>query len=131
MVNKSDVIKELAIYTAFFGEDFIQISPTKSRRAWHYRWDEPSFLAGKTVFAVEPDGECFLYDYSKILTTKVDENNYRDFVNKLGLDFYKLSDFTLTKSKLKEILENNAKAANVAEKIDLQIKKRIEIDTMF
>ena len=129
MICKSDVIKELAIYGAFFSESFTQISATKSCRGWHYRWDENSFLAGKTIFSVEPDGDCILYDYTKVLTTTVTDDNYLDFVNKLGLDFYKLENLSL--SKMKEILENNAKAANVAEKIDRQITKRKEIDTMF
>ena len=85
MILPSDVIRELLKYTAFFQESFVQIGG-KYRRSWRYKDDEPSFLAGKVVFVIEPQidntlPECRLFDYSPILTAKITDENYLDFVN--------------------------------------------------
>ena len=129
----NDVIRELLKYTAFFQESFVQIGG-KYRRSWRYKDDEPSFLAGKVVFVIEPQydntlPECRLFDYSPILTAKITDENYLDFVNSLDLSFKDIKD--LKKSEMIQILANNAMAANKAPKLELLVNKRKDIDTMF
>lgn len=133
MILPSDVIRELLKYTAFFQESFVQIGG-KYRRSWRYKDDEPSFLAGKVVFVIEPQidntlPECRLFDYSPILTAKITDENYLDFVNSLDLSFKDIKD--LKKSEMIQILANNAMAANKAPKLELLVNKRKDIDTMF
>lgn len=133
MILPSDVIRELLKYTAFFQESFVQIGG-KYRRSWRYKDDEPSFLAGKVVFVIEPQidntlPECRLFDYSPILTAKITDENYLDFVNSLDLSFKDIKN--LKKSEMIQILANNAMAANKAPKLELLVNKRKEIDTMF
>ena len=133
MILPNDVIRELLKYTAFFQESFVQIGG-KYRRSWRYKDDEPSFLAGKVVFIIEPQydntlPECRLFDYSPILTAKITDENYLDFVNSLDLSFKDIKD--LKKSEMIQILANNAMAANKAPKLELLVNKRKEIDTMF
>lgn len=133
MILPSDVIRELLKYTAFFQESFVQIGG-KYRRSWRYKDDEPSFLAGKVVFVIEPQydntlPECRLFDYSSILTAKITDENYLDFVNSLDLSFKDIKD--LKKDEMIQILANNAMAANKAPKLELLVNKRKEIDTMF
>lgn len=133
MILPSDVIRELLKYTAFFQESFVQMGG-KYRRSWRYKDDEPSFLAGKVVFVIEPQidntlPECRLFDYSSILTAKITDENYLDFVNSLDLSFKDIKD--LKKDEMVQILANNAMAANKAPKLELLVNKRKEIDTMF
>lgn len=133
MILPNDVIRELLKYTAFFQESFVQIGG-KYRRSWRYKDDEPSFLAGKVVFVIEPQydntlPECRLFDYSPILTAKITDENYLDFVNSLDLSFKDIKD--LKKSEMIQILANNAMAANKAPKLEMLVNKRKEIDTMF
>lgn len=133
MILPSDVIRELLKYTAFFQESFVQIGG-KYRRSWRYKDDEPSFLAGKVVFVIEPQidntlPECRLFDYSPILTAKITDENYLDFVNSLDLSFKDIKD--LKKSEMIQILANNAMAANKAPKLEMLVNKRKDIDTMF
>lgn len=133
MILPSDVIRELLKYTAFFQESFVQMGG-KYRRSWRYKDDEPSFLAGKVVFVIEPQydntiPECRLFDYSSILTAKITDENYLDFVNSLDLSFKDIKD--LKKDEMLQILANNAMAANKAPKLELLVNKRKEIDTMF
>lgn len=133
MILPNDVIRELLKYTAFFQESFVQIGG-KYRRSWRYKDDEPSFLAGKVVFVIEPQydntlPECRLFDYSSILTAKITDENYLDFVNSLDLSFKDIKD--LKKSEMIQILANNAMAANKAPKLELLVNKRKDIDTMF
>ncbi|MBR4316212.1 MAG: hypothetical protein IKP65_04490 [Alphaproteobacteria bacterium] len=133
MILPSDVIRELLKYTAFFQESFVQIGG-KYRRSWRYKDDEPSFLAGKVVFVIEPQydntiPECRLFDYSSIITAKITDENYLDFVNSLDLSFKDIKD--LKKDEMLQILANNAMAANKAPKLELLVNKRKEIDTMF
>lgn len=133
MILPSDVIRELLKYTAFFQESFVQIGG-KYRRSWRYKDDEPSFLAGKVVFVIEPQydntsPECRLFDYSPILTAKITNENYLDFVNSLDLSFKDIKD--LKKSEMIQILANNAMAANKAPKLEMLVNKRKDIDTMF
>ena len=133
MILPSDVIRELLKYTAFFQESFVQIGG-KYRRSWRYKDDEPSFLAGKVVFVIEPQydntlPECRLFDYSSILTAKITDENYLDFVNSLDLSFKDIKD--LKKSEMIQILANNAMAANKAPKLEMLVNKRKDIDTMF
>jgi hypothetical protein len=133
VILPNDVIRELLKYTAFFQESFVQIGG-KYRRSWRYKDDEPSFLAGKVVFVIEPQydntlPECRLFDYSPILTAKITDENYLDFVNSLDLSFKDIKD--LKKSEMIQILANNAMAANKAPKLELLVNKRKDIDTMF
>lgn len=133
MILPNDVIRELLKYTAFFQESFVQIGG-KYRRSWRYKDDEPSFLAGKAVFVIEPQydntlPECRLFDYSPILTAKITDENYLDFVNSLNLSFKDIKD--LKKTEMIQILANNAMAANKAPKLELLVNKRKDIDTMF
>lgn len=133
MILPNDVIRELLKYTAFFQESFVQIGG-KYRRSWRYKDDEPSFLAGKVVFVIEPQydntlPECRLFDYSPILTAKITDENYLDFVNSLDLSFKDIKD--LKKSEMIQILANNAMAANKAPKLEMLVNKRKYIDTMF
>lgn len=133
MILPSDVIHELLKYTAFFQESFVQMG-SKYRRSWRYKDDEPSFLAGKAVFVIEPQydntlPECRLFDYSSILTAKITNENYLDFVNSLDLSFKDIKD--LKKDEMIQIIANNAMAANKAPKLELLVNKRKEIDTMF
>lgn len=133
MILPNDVIRELLKYTAFFQESFVQIGG-KYRRSWRYKDDEPSFLAGKVVFVIEPQydntlPECRLFDYSPILTAKITDENYLDFVNSLELSFKDIKD--LKKSEMIQILANNAMAANKAPKLEMLVNKRKDIDTMF
>ena len=133
MILPSDVIRELLKYTAFFQESFVQMGG-KYRRSWRYKDDEPSFLAGKVVFVIEPQydntlPECRLFDYSSILTAKITDEYYLDFVNSLDLSFKDIKD--LKKDEMVQILANNAMAANKAPKLELLVNKRKEIDTMF
>ena len=133
MILPSDVIRELLKYTAFFQESLVQMGG-KYRRSWRYKDDEPSFLAGKVVFVIEPQydntlPECRLFDYSSILTAKITDENYLDFVNSLDLSFKDIKD--LKKDEMIQILANNAMAANKAPKLELLVNKRKEIDTMF
>ena len=133
MILPSDVIRELLKYTAFFQESFVQMGG-KYRRSWRYKDDEPSFLAGKVVFVIEPQidntlPECRLFDYSSILTAKITDENYLDFVNSLDLSFKDIKD--LKKSEMIQILANNAMAANKAPKLEMLVNKRKDIDTMF
>lgn len=133
MILPSDVIRELLKYTAFFQESFVQLGG-KYRRSWRYKDDEPSFLAGKVVFVIEPQydntpPECRLFDYTPILTAKITDENYLDFVNSLDLSFKDIKD--LKKDEMIQILANNAMAANKAPKLELLVNKRKEIDTMF
>lgn len=133
MILPNDVIRELLKYTAFFQESFVQIGG-KYRRSWRYKDDEPSFLAGKVVFVIEPQyyntlPECRLFDYSSILTAKITDENYLDFVNSLDLSFKDIK--SLKKTEMIQILANNALAANKAPKLELLVNKRKEIDTMF
>ena len=133
MILPNDVIRDLLKYTAFFQESFVQIGG-KYRRSWRYKDDEPSFLAGKVVFVIEPQydntlPECRLFDYSPILTAKITDENYLDFVNSLDLSFKDIKD--LKKSEMIQILANNAMAANKAPKLELLVNKRKDIDTMF
>lgn len=133
MILPSDVIRELLKYTAFFQESFVQIGG-KYRRSWRYKDDEPSFLAGKVVFVIEPQidntlPECRLFDYSPILTAKITDENYLDFVNSLDLSFKDIKD--LKKDEMVQILANNAMAANKAPKLEMLVNKRKDIDTMF
>ncbi len=133
MILPNDVIRELLKYTAFFQESFVQIGG-KYRRSWRYKDDEPSFLAGKVVFVIEPQydntlPECRLFDYSSILTAKITDENYLDFVNSLDLSFKDIKD--LKKSEMIQILANNAMAANKAPKLEMLVNKRKDIDTMF
>lgn len=133
MILPSDVIRELLKYTAFFQESFVQMGG-KYRRSWRYKDDEPSFLAGKVVFVIEPQydntiPECRLFDYSSIITAKITDENYLDFVNSLDLSFKDIKD--LKKDEMLQILANNAMAANKAPKLELLVNKRKEIDTMF
>lgn len=133
MILPNDVIRELLKYTAFFQESFVQIGG-KYRRSWRYKDDEPSFLAGKVVFVIEPQydntlPECRLFDYTSILTAKITDENYLDFVNSLDLSFKDIKD--LKKSEMIQILANNAMAANKAPKLELLVNKRKDIDTMF
>lgn len=133
MILPNDVIRELLKYTAFFQESFVQIGG-KYRRSWRYKDDEPSFLAGKVVFVIEPQydntlPECRLFDYSSILTAKITDENYLDFVNSLELSFKDIKD--LKKSEMIQILANNAMAANKAPKLEMLVNKRKDIDTMF
>ncbi len=133
MILPNDVIRELLKYTAFFQESFVQIGG-KYRRSWRYKDDEPSFLAGKVVFVIEPQydntlPECRLFDYSPILTAKITDENYLDFVNSLDLSFKDIKD--LKKSEMIQILANNAMAANKAPKLEMLVNKRKDIDTMF
>jgi len=133
VILPNDVIRELLKYTAFFQESFVQIGG-KYRRSWRYKDDEPSFLAGKVVFVIEPQydntlPECRLFDYSSILTAKITDENYLDFVNSLDLSFKDIKD--LKKSEMIQILANNAMAANKAPKLELLVNKRKDIDTMF
>lgn len=134
MILPNVVIRELLKYTAFFQESFVQIGCDKYRRSWRYKDDEPSFLAGKAVFVIEPQydntlPECRLFDYSSILTSKITDENYLDFVNSLDLSFKDIKD--LKKSEMIQILANNAMAANKAPKLELLVNKRKDIDTMF
>jgi hypothetical protein len=133
VILPNDVIRELLKYTAFFQESFVQIGG-KYRRSWRYKDDEPSFLAGKVVFVIEPQydntlPECRLFDYSPILTAKITDENYLDFVNSLDLSFKDIKD--LKKSEMIQILANNAMAANKAPKLEMLVNKRKDIDTMF
>ena len=133
MILPNDVIRELFKYTAFFQESFVQMGD-KYRRSWRYKDDEPSFLAGKVVFVIEPQydntlPECRLFDYSPILTAKITDENYLDFVNSLDLSFKDIKD--LKKSEMIQILANNAMAANKAPKLEMLVNKRKDIDTMF
>ena len=133
MILPSDVIRELLKYTAFFQESFVQMGG-KYRRSWRYKDDEPSFLAGKVVFVIEPQydntiPECRLFDYSSIITAKITDENYLYFVNSLDLSFKDIKD--LKKDEMLQILANNAMAANKAPKLELLVNKRKEIDTMF
>jgi hypothetical protein len=133
VILPNDVIRELLKYTAFFQESFVQIGG-KYRRSWRYKDDEPSFLAGKVVFVIEPQydntlPECRLFDYSSILTAKITDENYLDFVNSLDLSFKDIKD--LKKSEMIQILANNAMAANKAPKLEMLVNKRKDIDTMF
>jgi len=128
------VIWELLKYKAFFQEAFVQMGGGKYIRSWRYKDDEPSFLAGKAVFVIESlyDNtlpECRLFDYSSILTSKITDENYLDFVNSLDLSFKDIKD--LKKSEMIQILANDAMAANKAPKLELLVNKRKEIDTMF
>ena len=142
MILPSDVIQELKKYTAFFQESFVALGGYKYGRSWIYKYgrswrykdDEPSFLAGKVVFVMEPQfdntlPECRLFDYSSILTAKITNENYLDFVNSLDLSFKDIKD--LKKDEMIQILANNAMAANKAPKLELLVNKRKEIDTMF
>ena len=134
MILPSDVIHELMKYTAFFQEAFVQMGGGKCIRSWRYKDDEQSFLAGKAVFVIEPQydntlPECRLFDYSSILTAKITDENYLDFVNSLDLSFKDIKD--LKKDDMIQILANNAMAANKAPKLELLVNKRKEIDTMF
>lgn len=134
MILPSDVIHELLKYTAFFQESFVALGGYKYRRSWRYKDDEPSFLAGKVVFVIEPQydntlPECRLFDYSSILTAKITNENYLDFVNSLDLSFKDIKD--LKKDEMIQIIANNAMAANKAPKLELLVNKRKEIDTMF
>ena len=133
MILPNVVIWELLKYKAFFQEAFVQMGG-KYIRSWRYKDDEPSFLAGKAVFVIEslydnPLPECRLFDYSSILTAKITDENYLDFVNSLDLSFKDIKD--LNKSEMIQILANNAMAANKAPKLELLVNKRKEIDTMF
>lgn len=134
MILPNVVIWELLKYKAFFQEAFVQMGGGKYIRSWRYKDDEPSFLAGKAVFVIESlyDNtlpECRLFDYSSILTSKITDENYLDFVNSLDLSFKDIKD--LKKSEMIQILANNAMAANKAPKLELLVNKRKEIDTMF
>ena len=134
MILPSDVIQELKKYTAFFQESFVALGGYKYGRSWRYKDDEPSFLAGKVVFVMEPQfdntlPECRLFDYSSILTAKITNENYLNFVNSLDLSFKDIKD--LKKDEMIQILANNAMAANKAPKLELLVNKRKEIDTMF
>lgn len=134
MILPNVVIWELLKYKAFFQEAFVQMGDVKYIRSWRYKDDEPSFLAGKAVFVIESlyDNtlpECRLFDYSSILTAKITDENYLDFVNSLDLSFKDIKD--LNKSEMIQILANNAMAANKAPKLELLVNKRKDIDTMF
>lgn len=134
MILPNVVIWELLKYKAFFQEAFVQMGGGKYIRSWRYKDDEPSFLAGKAVFVIESlyDNtlpECRLFDYSSILTSKITDENYLDFVNSLELSFKDIKD--LKKSEMIQILANDAMAANKAPKLELLVNKRKEIDTMF
>lgn len=134
MILPNVVIWELLKYKAFFQEAFVQMGGGKYIRSWRYKDDEPSFLAGKAVFVIESlyDNtlpECRLFDYSSILTSKITDENYLDFVNSLDLSFKDIKD--LKKSEMIQILANDAMAANKAPKLELLVNKRKEIDTMF
>ena len=134
MILPSDVIQELKKYTAFFQESFVALGSYKYGRSWRYKDDEPSFLAGKVVFVMEPKfdntlPECRLFDYSSILTAKITNENYLNFVNSLDLSFKDIKD--LKKDEMIQIIANNAMAANKAPKLELLVNKRKEIDTMF
>ena len=134
MILPNVVIWELLKYKAFFQEAFVQMGGGKYIRSWRYKDDEPSFLAGKAVFVIESlyDNtlpECRLFDYSSILTSKITDENYLDFVNSLDLSFKDIKD--LKKDEMIQILANNAMAANKAPKLELLVNKRKEIDTMF
>ena len=134
MILPNVVIWELLKYKAFFQEAFVQMGGGKYIRSWRYKDDEPSFLAGKAVFVIESlyDNtlpECRLFDYSSILTSKITDENYLNFVNSLDLSFKDIKD--LKKSEMIQILANNAMAANKAPKLELLVNKRKDIDTMF
>ena len=134
MILPNVVIWELLKYKAFFQEAFVQMGGGKYIRSWRYKDDEPSFLAGKAVFVIESlyDNtlpECRLFDYSSILTSKITDENYLDFVNSLDLSFKDIKD--LKKSEMIQILANDAMAANKAPKLELLVNKRKDIDTMF
>lgn len=134
MILPNVVIWELLKYKAFFQEAFVQMGGGKYIRSWRYKDDEPSFLAGKAVFVIESlyDNtlpECRLFDYSSILTSKITDENYLDFVNSLDLSFKDIKD--LKKSEMIQILANDAMAANKAPKLEMLVNKRKEIDTMF
>lgn len=134
MILPNVVIWELLKYKAFFQEAFVQMGGGKYIRSWRYKDDEPSFLAGKVVFVIESlyDNtlpECRLFDYSPILTAKITDENYLDFVNSLDLSFKDIKD--LKKSEMIQILANNAMAANKAPKLEMLVNKRKDIDTMF
>ena len=134
MILPNVVIWELLKYKAFFQEAFVQMGGGKYIRSWRYKDDEPSFLAGKAVFVIESlyDNtlpECRLFDYSSILTSKITDENYLDFVNSLDLSFKDIKD--LKKSEMIQILANNAMAANKAPKLEMLVNKRKDIDTMF
>ena len=86
------------------------------------------------MFVIEPQydntlPECRLFDYSSILTAKITDENYLDFVNSLDLSFKDIKD--LKKSEMIQILANNAMAANKAPKLEMLVNKRKDIDTMF
>ena len=134
MILPNVVIWELLKYKAFFQEAFVQMGGGKYIRSWRYKDDEPSFLAGKAVFVIESlyDNtlpECRLFDYSSILTSKITDENYLDFVNSLDLSFKDIKD--LKKSEMIQILANDAMAANKAPKLEMLVNKRKDIDTMF
>ena len=143
MILPNVVIWELLKYKAFFQEAFVQMGGGKYIRSWRYKDDEPSFLAGKAVFVIESlyDNtlpECRLFDYSSILTSKITDENYLDFVNylidfvlqlNLDLSFKDIKD--LKKSEMIQILANDAMAANKAPKLEMLVNKRKDIDTMF
>jgi hypothetical protein len=136
VISSSDVIFELQKYVAFFEENFVPITATKYRRSWRFisDYNSPTILDDKPVFIIEPQfdnglPECYLFDYSNIIKVGVTEENYNDFLNQIHLE--RLDIRNLTKSKMQEILKNNALAANEVRKIQKQIEMRKNIDSMF
>lgn len=136
MITFTDILNELKKYTAFFDEhtDIFQDTSRGITRRWRYSHSENSCLAGAPVFILEPydrnfHRDCTLFDYSDILTVDITKDNYKDYLNNVEIRTYKLGSLTI--SKMKQILENNAKAAIVAEKLEGTIEKIASIEEMF
>lgn len=131
MCTRSDAINEIQIYKSFFSENSRVYNIGYKNymiRSWHYYCFEDSFLASLKVMDVEDD-DGYIYDYSSILNTKIDDTNYKDFANIMDVKMYKLSEISL--SKLKEILKNNALAANIAKKIEQTVTRYKKMKEMF
>jgi hypothetical protein len=79
-------------------------------------------LANKPVFYYG-NNEATLYDYSSLLTVKIDLNHLDDFENRYGIKVHDLTKENLKVSEIKEILANNAKAAIRAENLTKQLVK--------
>ena len=72
-----------------------------------------------------------LYDYSAVLTTKITPENYKNFMNTFGVEWWNISDKKLTMEKVRDILKHNALAANAAPKIEQQLSSFQKIESMF
>jgi len=135
LVHATDIIKELLVYSAFFEGAFYAVPGGGYVRVWRYKETENPLFSLKTVFKIEKNKydemTATLYDYSAVLTTKITPENYKNFMNTFGVEWWNISDKKLTMEKVRDILKHNALAANAAPKIEQQLSSFQKIESMF